>query len=151
MTDAPERVWMDPDIKFPECEKQYGCDVEYVRKDIAEAALTEVTEDRDDALIALASARKQLERYIREAEQRVAKLEAALVAAYRLALGDAQSIAEMHRDHCGLDQNGCLYVSEEAQIFASAVAHEIAGGVFNTPTPTAEELMARIKEPTDDQ
>ena len=31
MSEAPERIWMDPDIKFPECEKQYGCDVEYVR------------------------------------------------------------------------------------------------------------------------
>ena len=35
MTDAPERIWMDPDIKFPECEKKYGCDVEYVRADLA--------------------------------------------------------------------------------------------------------------------
>jgi|TARA_R110002124_G_scaffold281306_1_gene455401 hypothetical protein len=35
MSEAPERVWMDPDIKFPECEKQYGCDVEYIRADLA--------------------------------------------------------------------------------------------------------------------
>lgn len=34
MSEAPERIWMDPDIKFPECEKQYGCDVEYVRADM---------------------------------------------------------------------------------------------------------------------
>lgn len=33
MSEAPERIWMDPDIKFPECEKQYGCDIEYVRAD----------------------------------------------------------------------------------------------------------------------
>lgn len=33
MSEAPERIWMDPDIKFLECEKQYGCDVEYVRAD----------------------------------------------------------------------------------------------------------------------
>ena len=33
MSEAPERIWMDPDIKFLECEKQYGCDVEYVKAD----------------------------------------------------------------------------------------------------------------------
>ena len=26
---------MDPDIRFPECEKQYGCDVEYHRADLS--------------------------------------------------------------------------------------------------------------------
>lgn len=31
MSEAPERIWMDPEIKFPECETQYGSDVEYVR------------------------------------------------------------------------------------------------------------------------
>ena len=36
MSEAPERIYMDPDIKFPECEKQYGCDVEYVRADLVE-------------------------------------------------------------------------------------------------------------------
>lgn len=36
MSEAPERIWMDPDIKFPECEKQYGCDIEYVRADLIE-------------------------------------------------------------------------------------------------------------------
>ena len=36
MSEAPERIWMDPDIKFPECEKQYGCDVEYIRADLYE-------------------------------------------------------------------------------------------------------------------
>ena len=34
MTDAPERIYMDPDIKFPECEKQYSADFEYIRADI---------------------------------------------------------------------------------------------------------------------
>jgi len=33
-TKAPERIFMDPDIKFPECEKQYGCDVEYIQNDL---------------------------------------------------------------------------------------------------------------------
>lgn len=44
------------------------------RAEAAEAKLAKVEEDRDDALIALASARKQLERYIGEAEaERVAE------------------------------------------------------------------------------
>jgi hypothetical protein len=34
MSDAPERIYMDPDIKFPECEKQYACDIEYRRADL---------------------------------------------------------------------------------------------------------------------
>jgi len=36
MSEAPERIWMDPDIRFPECEKQYGCDIGYVREDLFE-------------------------------------------------------------------------------------------------------------------
>jgi len=39
MTDAPERIWMDPDIRFPECEKQYGCGVEYIRADLVDAII----------------------------------------------------------------------------------------------------------------
>ena len=38
MTDAPERIWMDPDIRFPECEKQYGCGIEYIRADLVDAS-----------------------------------------------------------------------------------------------------------------
>jgi len=34
MNDAPERIWMDPDIRFSECEKQYSCDIGYVREDL---------------------------------------------------------------------------------------------------------------------
>jgi hypothetical protein len=45
MTEAPERVWMDPDIKFPECEKQYGCDVEYIRKDVFDALVAAAREE----------------------------------------------------------------------------------------------------------
>ena len=32
---APERVFMDPDMKFSEWDKQYIYDVEYIRKDLA--------------------------------------------------------------------------------------------------------------------
>jgi hypothetical protein len=55
--EAPERIYMDPDIKFPECEKQYGCDVEYVRADILQHqthlieqlfSLLEITEQKED-------------------------------------------------------------------------------------------------------
>jgi hypothetical protein len=45
MTEAPERIWMDPDIKFPECEKQYGCDVEYIRKDVSDALVAAAREE----------------------------------------------------------------------------------------------------------
>jgi len=36
MSEAPERIWREPDIWFPECEKQYGCDIGYVRLDLYE-------------------------------------------------------------------------------------------------------------------
>ena len=32
---APERVFMDPDMKFSEWDKQYAYDVEYIRADLA--------------------------------------------------------------------------------------------------------------------
>jgi hypothetical protein len=43
---APKRIWMDPDIRFPECEKQYGCDVEYIRADLV-AELVQAAEELD--------------------------------------------------------------------------------------------------------
>ena len=48
MSEVPERVYMDPDIKFPECEKRYGCDIEYVRGDLVEAAVKKL----GDSLVA---------------------------------------------------------------------------------------------------
>ena len=45
MTEAPEQIWMDPEIKFPECEKQYGCDVEYIRKDVSDALVAAAREE----------------------------------------------------------------------------------------------------------
>jgi hypothetical protein len=45
MTEAPEKIWMDPEIKFPECEKQYGCDVEYIRKDVSDALVAAAREE----------------------------------------------------------------------------------------------------------
>jgi len=45
MTDAPERIWMDPDIRFPECEKQYGCGVEYIRADLVVDVVAELCRD----------------------------------------------------------------------------------------------------------
>jgi hypothetical protein len=36
---------MDPDIKFPECEKQYECDIEYIRKDVSDAQVAAVREE----------------------------------------------------------------------------------------------------------
>ena len=71
MNEAPERIWMDPDIKFPECEKQYGCDVEYVRIDLVEAA------EQQGYASAMEAARKQH-------EVRIEKLEAKLELAKRI-------------------------------------------------------------------
>lgn len=45
MTDAPKRIYMDPELKFPECEKQYSCDVEYVRTDLYEEAVEMALEE----------------------------------------------------------------------------------------------------------
>jgi len=80
----------------------------------------EVTEDRDDLQIALASARKQLELYIGEAE-------AALPAVYRLALEDAVNTLRTKRTHM------------------HTTRHEMAQDIRALPTPTAAELMARIQ------
>ena len=53
MTEAPEQIWMDSEIKFPECEKQYGCDVEYIRKDVSDALVAAAREEalREAAVI----------------------------------------------------------------------------------------------------
>ena len=48
---------MDPDIKFPECKKRYGCDVEYIRADHVDALLKVKREK------ALREAAKNLEVY----------------------------------------------------------------------------------------
>ena len=56
MSEAPERIWMDPDIGFPECEKQYGCDIGYVRLDLyeeLEAKLAKATEEKLNAISTL--------------------------------------------------------------------------------------------------
>jgi len=85
MSKAPERIYMDPDIMFPECEKQYGCDIQYVRGDlvedavkklgdslvVAEAKLAKAVTERDEALNQLDSAIHSVEVLLK----RVAKLE----------------------------------------------------------------------------
>ena len=64
MIEAQQKDYASNNVRFAEAEH---------RAKAAEAKLAKVEEDRDDALIALASARKQLERYIGEAEaERVA-------------------------------------------------------------------------------
>ena len=45
---APERVFMDPDMKFSEWDKQYAYDVEYIRADIHEARIKELEEQVKD-------------------------------------------------------------------------------------------------------
>lgn len=81
-----------------------------------------------------------------DAHREKVALEAMLPRAYRAGVDAVVRVVEIHRDQCGLDQNGCLYVSEAEQIFASATAHEIAGDVFTLPTPTSAELIEQLKE-----
>ena len=50
---APERVFMDPDMKFSEWDKQYAYDVEYIRADIHEARIKELENKLAKALGAL--------------------------------------------------------------------------------------------------
>ena len=135
--------------------------------DALAAKLTEVEEDRDDALIALASARKQLERYIGEAE-------AALPAVYQL--GRADGASDFNRGYliacCNLANlhgvpsmasdvlmeagiNAAVVKRMDLSHYDAAALKEIrtAGpddpisrkkSVRALPTPTAAELMARI-------
>ena len=46
-------------------------------------------------------------------------------------------IADIQRDVCGLDQNGAMFVGEEAKIFASSVAHEISTAIRTRATGEA--------------
>ncbi len=50
---APERVFMDPDMKFPEWYKQYIYDVEYIRADIHAARVKELEEQVKDERMCL--------------------------------------------------------------------------------------------------
>ena len=50
---APERVFMDTDMKFSEWDKQYAYDVEYIRADIHEARIKELENKLAKALGAL--------------------------------------------------------------------------------------------------
>jgi hypothetical protein len=61
MSEAPERIYMDPDIKFPECEKQYGCDVEYIRGDLVEAIVKKLGDSLVTAEAKLAKAVEALD------------------------------------------------------------------------------------------
>ena len=63
MSEVPERVYMDPDIKFPECEKRYGCDIEYVRGDLVEAAVKKLGDSLVAAEAKLAKAVEALQFY----------------------------------------------------------------------------------------
>jgi hypothetical protein len=79
MTKAPERIWMDPDIKFPECEKQYGCDVEYVRADMLHEIFYRYS--------------KAETRHIEQLQERVAELEARVAEVREEALREAAEVA----------------------------------------------------------
>lgn len=85
---APERVWMDPDIKFPECEKQYGCDVEYVRADMLKGqTMSDNTDDMNDFVL-LAMARDEAVSRVKELEAKLAKAVEGFEELARLGNGD---------------------------------------------------------------
>jgi hypothetical protein len=67
---APERIWMDPDIKFPECEKQYECDV---RAEMLKGqTMSDNTDDMNDFVL-LAIARDEAVSRVKELEAKLAK------------------------------------------------------------------------------
>ena len=47
--EAPERMWIDPDILPSEWHKQYHCDVEYVRFDLVQAAVAAALREAAEA------------------------------------------------------------------------------------------------------
>ena len=109
------------------------------RADAAGAKLAKVTEDRDDALIALASARKQLERYIAEAE-------AALPAVYRLALVDAEfACTNVIKNYDVTYDGGKKFAPMKTQNAAKGMVSIAREDILALPTPTAAELIARIQ------
>lgn len=125
MTEAPERIWMDPDIKFPECEKQYMCDVEYIRKDVSDAlvavardsAYAEIDKLQEQiralttsGIVEVAARNPSVMEYVRhwesrteKAEARVAELES-IVLDYRHVLNSAKTGRDLY---CG------MYVAKE--------------------------------------
>ena len=48
--EAPERMWIDPDILPSEWHKQYYCDVEYIRADTVAAMVAEARIDAEAKL-----------------------------------------------------------------------------------------------------
>jgi len=101
MSESPKRVWMDPDIHFPECEKQYLCDIGYVREDLyeeLEAKLKWVIEERDNTFALM----------LKRAEAAEAKLATAVEALENISYGGAYTdmqiaratLAELKDDIC---------------------------------------------------
>lgn len=85
MTKAPERIWMDPDIKFPECEKQYECDV---RADMLKGqTMSDNTDDMNDFVL-LAIARDEAVSRVKELEAKLAKAVEGFEELARLGNGD---------------------------------------------------------------
>lgn len=85
MTKAPERIWMDPDIKFPECEKQYECDV---RAEMLKGqTMSDNTDDMNDFVL-LAIARDEAVSRVKELEAKLAKAVEGFEELARLGNGD---------------------------------------------------------------
>ena len=35
MTETPKGIWVNPDVEYADREKQYGCNIEYIRADLS--------------------------------------------------------------------------------------------------------------------
>lgn len=148
MSEAPERIWMDPDIKFlwmdPDI-KLYGCDIEYIRKDIHDDEIT-----RLQALVAELEAADEGARQIIATERgevgrlrkAVERLKAQVAAAYEDAAAQCadQFAAHMTAAICGEPDNS--RTREAAANMADRLLHRIRK---RTPDDAAAALDAMLE------
>ena len=129
MTKAPERIWMDPDIKFPECEKQYECDV---RAEMLKGqTMSDNTDDMNDFVL-LAIARDEAVSRVKELEAKLAKAVDALKF-----YAEADNYEDQHKP----ESCGCCYYLHDAEIKedqgakARTALAELTGGKDEHPAP----------------
>lgn len=85
MSEAPERLWIDPDILPSESHKRYNCDVEYVRADRIEELKAENHLLKTAGVIEVAVRNPNVAEYIRHWEARAEAAEAKLAKAVGVA------------------------------------------------------------------
>jgi hypothetical protein len=95
---------MDPDIKFPECEKQYECDV---RAEMLKGqTMSDNTDDMNDFVL-LAIARDEAVSRVKELEAKLAKAVDALEF-----YAEVDNYEDQHRP----EDCGCCYYLHDAEI-----------------------------------